>query len=40
VEVVVAFEKEFGIRIPDADAQTLSSIRDIVEYLNRRGVSP
>jgi hypothetical protein len=39
-QLLVELEKEFGIRIPDADAQTVHTIRDIVEYLDRRGVSP
>jgi acyl carrier protein len=39
-ELLMGLEKEFGIRIPDADAQALHTLRDIVEYLDRRGVSP
>jgi acyl carrier protein len=39
-QLLVGLEKEFGIQIPDADAQTVHTIRDIVEYLDRRGVSP
>lgn len=34
VELVMAFEDEFGIEIPDADAEKILSCDDAVEYLS------
>jgi acyl carrier protein len=36
VELVVALEKEFAISIPDADAETMRTVADIVEYVHSR----
>ena len=33
VELVMAFEEEFGIDIPDEDAEQMRSVRDAIEYL-------
>lgn len=33
VELIMAFEEEFGGEIPDEDAQKILSVRDAVEYL-------
>lgn len=33
VDLIMAFESEFGITIPDEDAEKLSTVRDAVEYL-------
>lgn len=33
VELVMALEEEFGIEIPDEDAEKLFKIREIVEYV-------
>jgi acyl carrier protein len=33
VELVVAFEEEFGIEIPDCDAERLQTVSQIVSYL-------
>ena len=33
VDLIMAFEGEFGITIPDEDAENLSTVRDAVEYL-------
>ena len=33
VELIMAFEEEFGGEIPDEEAQKLLSVRDAVEYL-------
>jgi acyl carrier protein len=38
VELVMAFEEEFGIEIPDEDAETLQTVGDAVEYLREKGV--
>ncbi|MGI6163158.1 MAG: acyl carrier protein [Bacillota bacterium] len=33
VDLIMAFEGEFGITIPDEDAENLSTVQDAVEYL-------
>ena len=38
VELVMAFEEEFGIEIPDEDAEQLQTVGDAVKYLNSKGV--
>ena len=34
VELVMAFEEEFGIDIPDEDAEKMGSVKDAIAYLN------
>ena len=34
VELVMAFEEEFDIEIPDEDAEKIRTVRDVVDYLN------
>ena len=34
VELVMAFEEEFGIEVPDEDAEKLQSVGDVVTYVN------
>ncbi|HXE72940.1 MAG TPA: acyl carrier protein [Candidatus Nitrosotenuis sp.] len=36
VEMVMAFENEFNIEIPDEDAEKITNVQDAVEYLERR----
>ena len=38
VELVMAFEEEFGIEIPDEDAEGLQTVGDAVKYLKEKGV--
>lgn len=38
VELVMAFEEEFGIEIPDEDAESLQTVGDAVRYLQGKGV--
>ena len=38
VELVMAFEEEFGIEIPDEDAEQLQTVGDAVKYLQGKGV--
>jgi acyl carrier protein len=38
VELVMAFEEEFGIEIPDEDAENLQTVGDAVRYLREKGV--
>ena len=33
VELVMAFEEEFGIDIPDEDAEKMASVNDATKYL-------
>ncbi|MGH8897975.1 MAG: acyl carrier protein [Egibacteraceae bacterium] len=35
VELVISFEEEFNIEIPDEDAEKLTSVRNVVDYLKR-----
>ena len=35
VELVLAFEKEFGIQIPDEDAENIKTVGDVVTYLDK-----
>ena len=34
VELVMAFEEEFGIEVPDEEAEKLKSVGDVVTYVN------
>lgn len=36
VELVMAFEEEFQMEIPDEDAEKLVCVRDAVDYCGRR----
>ncbi len=38
VEVVVACEEKFGVRIPDADLEKLVTVGDAVDYITAAGV--
>jgi acyl carrier protein len=33
VELVMAFEEEFGIEIPDEDAEKIQKVKDAVSYI-------
>ena len=33
VELVMAFEEEFGLEIPDEDAEKISRVQDAVNYI-------
>lgn len=33
VELVMALEEEFGVEIPDADAEAIKTVKDAVEYV-------
>jgi acyl carrier protein len=39
VELVMAFEEEFGIDIPDEDAEQMRTVGDAISYLKKHGVS-
>ena len=36
VELVMAFEEEFSIEIPDEDAEKILTVNDAVEYINEK----
>ena len=36
VELVMAFEEEFGIEIPDEDAEKLTSVGAAIDYLDKK----
>ena len=36
VELVMAFEEEFGIEIPDEDAEQLQTVGDAIRYLKEK----
>ncbi len=36
VELIMAFEEEFNVEIPDEEAEKLQTINDAVEYLLKR----
>lgn len=37
VELVMAFEEEFGAEIPDEDAEKLTTVGGVIEYLKGKG---
>jgi acyl carrier protein len=36
VELVMAFEEEFGIEIPDEDAEKMQTVGDAVDYIRKQ----
>ena len=39
VELIMAFEEEFGAEISDEDAQKISTVGQVVEYIDSRMVA-
>ena len=37
VELVMALEEEFGIEIPDEDAEKMTTVGDAVKYIEEKG---
>lgn len=35
VELVMALEEEFGVEIPDEDAEQLTTVGEVVDYIKR-----
>lgn len=33
VELIMAFEEEFGIEIPDTEAEKIKTIKDVIDYI-------
>lgn len=38
VELVMAFEEEFGAEIPDEDAEKLTTVGGVIQYLKGKGL--
>ena len=36
VELVMAFEEEFGIEIPDEDAEKILTVQNVLDYIKER----
>ncbi len=36
VEMVMAFEEEFSIEIPDEDAEKIKTVQDAVDYIEKK----
>lgn len=36
VELIMAFEEEFGIEIPDEDAEKIRTVGDVMNYIKAR----
>jgi acyl carrier protein len=39
VELVMALEEEFGIEIPDEDAEKMSTVGDAIKYIEEKAAS-
>lgn len=39
VELVMAFEEEFGLDIPDEDAEKMRTVGDAVDYLSKNSAA-
>lgn len=39
VELVMAFEEEFGVDVPDEDAEKLQSVGDVIKFIEEKKVS-
>jgi len=37
VELVMALEEEFGIEIPDEDAEKITRVKEATEYIDKHG---
>ena len=35
VELVMAFEEEFGLEIPDEEAEKIGTVQDAIDYIER-----
>ena len=36
VELVMVFEEEFGIEIPDDDAENIATVGDVIDYMGKK----
>ena len=37
VELVMALEEEFGLEIPDEDAEKITRVKEAIEYIEKHG---
>ena len=37
VELIMAFEEEFDVEIPDEDAQNIKTVKDVIDYIQAKG---
>ena len=35
VELIMEFEKEFGVSIPDEDTQKINTVQDVIDYIEK-----
>ena len=35
VELIMEFEKEFGISIPDEETQNINTVQDVIDYIEK-----
>jgi acyl carrier protein len=40
VELVMAFEEEFGVEVPDEDAEKLQTVGDVIKYIEEKSSKP
>lgn len=36
VELIMAFEEEFDVEIPDEDAQKIKTVKDVIDYIEAK----
>ena len=36
VELIMAFEEEFDVEIPDEDAQNIKTVKDVIDYIQAK----
>ena len=36
VELIMAFEEEFDVEIPDEDAQKIKTVKDVIDYISAK----
>jgi acyl carrier protein len=36
VELVMAFEEDFGVEVPDEDAEKLQTVGNVIEYIEKK----
>ncbi|MFQ5694117.1 MAG: acyl carrier protein [Nitrospinota bacterium] len=38
VELVMALEEQFGVEIPDDDVEKVTTVKDVIAYIDERGI--
>ena len=39
VELIMALEEEFGVEIPDEDAEKMSKVSDVIKYIEEKATT-